>query len=209
MKLIILGAPGAGKGTQADNIAKKYDIPQISTGNILRGEIKKGSELGREVRDIIEAGRLVPEEIVIAMVRERLRDDDCKNGYILDGFPRNLAQAEALSEFAEIDLVLVIHVPDEKIIARMAGRRTCGSCGAAFHVTDNPPKVEGICDICGAELTIREDDREEIVRDRLSVYHEQTEPLIEYYTARGLVRIVEGQDRLEETSRLTMQAVGA
>ena len=207
MKLILLGAPGAGKGTQAENISREYHIPQISTGNILRGEVKAGTELGLRVKDILAAGQLVPEEIVIEMVKKRLAEPDCAKGYILDGFPRNIAQADALATFAQIDAVLVITVPDEKIVARMSGRRTCPTCGATFHVESNPPKKEGICDLCGAALTIRADDREEVVRDRLRVYHEQTEPLIAYYTERGLVRTVEGQDKLEDTTRLTMQAL--
>ena len=207
MKLILLGAPGAGKGTQAENISREYHIPQISTGNILRGEVKAGTELGLRVKDILAAGQLVPEEIVIEMVKKRLAEPDCANGYILDGFPRNIAQADALATFAQIDAVLVITVPDEKIVARMSGRRTCPTCGATFHVESNPPKKDGICDLCGAALTIRADDREEVVRDRLRVYHEQTEPLIAYYTERGLVRTVEGQDKLEDTTRLTMQAL--
>ena len=207
MKLILLGAPGAGKGTQAENISREYHIPQISTGNILRGEVKAGTELGLKVKDILASGQLVPEEIVIEMVKKRLAEPDCANGYILDGFPRNIAQADALATFAQIDAVLVITVPDEKIVARMSGRRTCPTCGATFHVESNPPKKEGICDLCGAALTIRADDREEVVRDRLRVYHEQTEPLIAYYTERGLVRTVEGQDKLEDTTRLTMQAL--
>lgn len=209
MKLILLGAPGAGKGTQADNISKKYNIPQISTGNILRAEVKKGSELGLKVKDILASGGLVPEEIVIAMVKERLKADDCANGYILDGFPRNIAQAEALDTFAKIDAVLLITVPDEKIVDRMSGRRTCPGCGATYHIVSNPPKAEGVCDACGAKLTIRADDREEVVRDRLRVYHEQTEPLIAYYGKKGLVREVVGQDKLEDTTRLTMQALEA
>ncbi len=209
MKLILLGAPGAGKGTQAENISRKYHIPQISTGNLLRGEVKKKSELGLKVRDILAAGQLVPEEIVIAMVKKRLAEPDCQGGYILDGFPRNIAQAQALETFADIDAVLVIKVPDEKIIARMSGRRTCPACGATYHVVSHPPKKEGICDSCGAALTIRADDRKEVVRDRLRVYHEQTEPLIAYYAQKGLLRTVEGQDRLEDTARLTMQALRA
>ncbi|MBQ1423164.1 MAG: adenylate kinase [Lachnospiraceae bacterium] len=209
MKLILLGAPGAGKGTQAENISREFHIPQISTGNILRAEVKKESELGLKVKDILAAGQLVPEEIVIAMVRERLKEPDCANGYILDGFPRNIAQADALAGFAQIDTVLVISVPDDVIVTRMAGRRTCPGCGATYHVVANPPKKEGICDVCGAELTIRADDREDVVRDRLRVYHEKTEPLIAYYTERGLVRTVDGQGSLEETTRLTMQALRA
>ena len=209
MKLILLGAPGAGKGTQAENISREFHIPQISTGNILRAEVKKESELGLKVKDILAAGQLVPEEIVIAMVRERLKEPDCADGYILDGFPRNIAQADALAAFAQIDTVLVISVPDDVIVTRMAGRRTCPGCGATYHVVANPPKKEGICDVCGAELTIRADDREDVVRDRLRVYHEKTEPLIAYYTERGLVRTVEGQGSLEETTRLTMQALRA
>ena len=161
------------------------------------------------MKDILAAGKLVPEEIVIAMVRKRLQEPDCANGYILDGFPRNIAQADALATFAKIDAVLVIMVPDEKIVARMAGRRTCPGCGATYHIESNPPKKEGICDSCGEKLTIRPDDREEVVRDRLRVYHEQTEPLIAYYTERGLVRTVDGQGPLEDVTRLTLQALRA
>ena len=173
MKLILLGAPGAGKGTQAENISREYHIPQISTGNILRGEVKAGTELGLRVKDILAAGQLVPEEIVIELVNKRMAETDCANGYILAGFPRNIAQAD----------------------------------GATGPGESNPPKKEGVCDLCGAALTIRADDREEVVRDRLRVYHEQTEPLIAYYTERGLVRTVAGQDKLEDTTRLTMQAL--
>lgn len=208
MKLILLGAPGAGKGTQAEVIRDRLGIPQISTGNIIREEIKKGSELGLKVKSVVESGNLVSDELVIALVQERLKADDCKNGYILDGFPRSIKQAEALSQFADIDTVLEIHVPDEKIIERMSGRRSCPACGATFHVLYNAPKVEGKCDTCGADLTIRRDDNPEVVRDRLKVYHDQTEPLIEFYKAQGKVKTVIGQEELADTTKLTIEALG-
>lgn len=208
MKLILLGAPGAGKGTQAEVIRDRLGIPQISTGNIIREEIKKGSELGLKVKSVVESGNLVSDELVIALVQERLKADDCKNGYILDGFPRSIKQAEALSQFADIDTVLEIHVPDEKIIERMSGRRSCPACGATFHVLYNAPKVEGKCDTCGADLTIRRDDNPEVVRDRLKVYHDQTEPLIAYYKEQGKVKTVIGQEELADTTKLTIEALG-
>jgi adenylate kinase len=208
MKLILLGAPGAGKGTQAEVIRDRLGIPQISTGNIIREEIKKGSELGLKVKSIVESGNLVSDELVIALVQERLKADDCKNGYILDGFPRSIKQAEALGQFADIDTVLEIQVPDEKIIERMSGRRSCPACGATFHVLYNAPKVEGKCDTCGADLTIRRDDNPEVVRDRLKVYHDQTEPLIDFYKAKGLLKSVDGQKGLVETTNLVMEALG-
>lgn len=208
MKLILLGAPGAGKGTQAEVISDRLSIPQISTGNIIREEIKKGSELGLKVKSVVESGALVSDELVIALVKERIKADDCKNGYILDGFPRSIKQAEALSEFTEIDAVLEIYVPDEKIIERMSGRRSCLTCGATYHVVYNPPKAEGKCDTCGAELTIRRDDNPEVVKDRLKVYHEQTEPLIKFYKAHGKVKTVVGQEELADTTKLTLAALG-
>lgn len=207
MKLILLGAPGAGKGTQAELICEKLGIPQVSTGNIIRSEIKSGTELGLRVKSIVESGALVPDSLVIELLKNRIAQDDCKNGFLLDGFPRTIPQAEALEGICAVDAVVEIHVPDTAIVNRMSGRRTCPTCGATFHVESNPPKKEGVCDLCGAALTIRADDREEVVRDRLRVYHEQTEPLIAYYTERGLVRTVEGQDKLEDTTRLTMQAL--
>jgi len=208
MKLILLGAPGAGKGTQADFIAKALNIPQISTGNILRAEVKAETPLGLQVKDIMAKGQLVPEEIVIAMVKNRLAQDDCANGYILDGFPRNTAQADALAEFASIDAVLLISVEDDSIVRRMAGRRTCPGCGATYHVTSNPPKKEGICDACGAELIVRPDDKEEVVRDRLRVYHAATEPLVEYYSKKGLVREVNGQGPVEDIRKKVFETLG-
>lgn len=208
MKLILLGAPGAGKGTQAENISREYHIPQISTGNILRGEVKAGTELGLRVKDILAAGQLVPEEIVIEMVKKRLAEPDCANGYILDGFPRNIAQADALATFAQIDAVLVITVPDEKIVARMSGRRTCPTCGATFHVTNKPPKKEGVCDVCGAALIVRPDDDPEVVRGRLKVYHEQTEPLIAFYRERGLLKTVDGQLPFADVAAAIYEALG-
>lgn len=208
MKLILLGAPGAGKGTQAEVIRDRLGIPQISTGNIIREEIKKGSELGLKVKSVVESGNLVSDELVIALVQERLKADDCKNGYILDGFPRSIKQAEALGQFADIDAVLELQVSDEKIIERMSGRRSCPACGATFHVLYNAPKEEGKCDTCGADLTIRRDDNPEVVRDRLKVYHDQTEPLIEYYNAKGMLKSVNGQGGLVETTKLTLEALG-
>ena len=209
MKLMFLGAPGAGKGTQAEIIADKYSIPTISTGAILREAMAAGTEMGVKAKSYCEAGKLVPDDVVIGIIKDRLAKDDCKGGFILDGFPRTVAQAEALDTFAKIDAVLLITVPDEKIVDRMSGRRTCPTCGATYHIVSNPPKADGICDACGAKLTIRADDREEVVRDRLRVYHEQTEPLIAYYGKKGLVREVVGQDKLEDTTRLTMQALEA
>ena len=208
MRMILLGAPGAGKGTQADVIREKFGIPQISTGNIIREEVKSGSELGKKVKSVIESGALVSDELVIDLVRKRLEADDCKNGFILDGFPRTIPQAEALKEISEIDVVLELHVPDEKIIKRMSGRRTCPSCGATYHVEYNRPKKEGICDVCGTALVVRADDSESVVSDRLRVFHEQTEPLIAFYKAENKVKTVEGQEEVADTTRLVLEALG-
>jgi len=208
MKLILLGAPGAGKGTQADVISARLNIPQISTGNIIRAEVKSGSELGQKVKSVIESGALVSDELVIELVRARLQADDCKNGFILDGFPRTIPQAEALESICSIDAVLEIFVPDDKIVARMSGRRTCPKCGATYHVAYHAPQKDGICDSCGSELTIRADDKEDVVRDRLSVYHKQTEPLVEYYKKQNKVKTVVGQEELADTTKLTLEALG-
>ena len=205
LRLILLGAPGAGKGTQADIISKNYGIPQISTGVILREEIAKGSELGNRVKSIIEAGNLVPDEDVVAIVRERLKNDDCKNGYILDGFPRTIPQAEALDKMlselgSKIDAVISIEVDDEDIIKRMSGRRVCKKCGASYHVEYNPSPADENCGNCGETLTIREDDDPAVVADRLKVYHEKTAPLKEFYKNQGKLRVGQGCEKLEDTT---------
>jgi len=209
MKLLFLGAPGAGKGTQADIIAKKLSIPTISTGNILRAAVKNRTPVGIRAAEYMDKGALVPDEVIIDIVRERLSEPDCAAGYILDGMPRTLPQAAALEEAGiELDAAVSIDVPDEVIVNRMGGRRTCPACGASFHVTANPPKAEGICDACGAELTIRKDDAPETVLQRLATYHEQTEPLIEFYTVRGKIRHVDGTAGLEDTTKAIVAALG-
>lgn len=193
MNLIFLGAPGAGKGTQAEVVAKKLGIPTISTGNIIREALSSGSEMGLKAKSYIEAGKLVPDEVVIGIIQDRLSKADCKNGFILDGFPRTIPQAEALDKMGiNIDRVVEIDVPDENVINRMSGRRVCKKCGASYHIENKPAKQDNICDLCGSELAIRKDDTPEIVLDRLSVYHEQTEPLKDYYAACGKLRTVEG-----------------
>jgi len=198
MKLILLGAPGAGKGTQAKKIVKEFAIPQISTGDILRRAVSDGTPLGKEAKKYMEAGRLVPDELVIGIMKERLHQDDCSNGFILDGFPRTVEQARALEGFTEIDAVLNIDVDFNSLVERITGRRSCPECGAVYHIKFNPPKVEGICDICGSRLVQREDDREETVRKRLEIYTEQTSPLIDYYAERGLLRTVDGNRSIDE-----------
>ena len=208
MKLILLGAPGAGKGTQAEVICKKYNIPTISTGNIIRAAIKNGTEMGLKAKACVDSGNLVSDDVVIGIIRERLSEDDCKNGFVLDGFPRTIPQAEALDAMGiEMDKVLSIEVSDEKILRRMSGRRVCLTCGATYHIEDKKPKVEGICDHCGEALVIRADDAPETVLDRLNVYHEQTEPLKAYYAKTGKLVTVEGQDELAETTRLVAEAL--
>ena len=208
MKLILLGAPGAGKGTQAENISKKYNIPSISTGDMIRAAIKSGSELGLEVKSYTDAGKLVPDSTVIAIIKERLAKDDCKNGFILDGFPRTIPQAEALDELGiEIDFALSIEVEDERIVQRMSGRRACPSCGMTYHIEYKPSKDNKTCDGCGAELTIRNDDKPETVLERLKIYHDQTEPLKKYYGDRAKLVIVEGQEELKDTTALTFKAI--
>ena len=197
MKIIMLGAPGAGKGTQAKMIAEKYTIPHISTGDIFRANIKEGTELGQQAKEYMDKGLLVPDELVVNLVVDRLTWEDAKNGYVLDGFPRTIPQAEALTKaLAEkgekVDFAIDIDVPDQNIIDRMGGRRACVSCGATYHIVNIPPKVEGICDKCGAKLILRDDDQPETVRKRLDVYHEQTQPLIDYYTAEGVLKEVDG-----------------
>ena len=201
MKIVMLGAPGAGKGTQAIKIADKYDIPHISTGDIFRANIKGGTELGQKAKSYIDKGELVPDEGTIGMLLDRIAQDDCKNGYVLDGFPRTIPQAESLTEALKsqgdrIDFALNIDVPDEAIIKRMSGRRACPKCGATYHIVYAAPKTENICDKCGTELIIRSDDKPETVKDRLNVYHQQTEPLIAYYKTAGVLREVDGTQEL-------------
>ena len=203
MKIIMLGAPGAGKGTQAKKIAAKYDIPHISTGDIFRANIKNGTELGNKAKTYMDQGLLVPDELVVDLVVDRVQQDDCKNGYVLDGFPRTIPQAEALdkalAEFGDkIDYAIDVNVPDENIVKRMGGRRACVGCGATYHLVYAPTKTEGICDVCGKELILRDDDKPETVQKRLNVYHEQTQPLIDYYTGQGVLKTVDGTKNLDE-----------
>ncbi|MCD7742674.1 MAG: adenylate kinase [Oscillospiraceae bacterium] len=201
MKLILLGAPGAGKGTQAEIFSKRLNIPTISTGNILRAAMKNGTPVGLQAREYVESGKLVPDAVVIGIVQERLAEPDCADGYILDGMPRTIPQAEALESCGiEIDCALSIEVSDDVIIERMSGRRTCPDCGASFHVRSNPPKQDGVCDLCGAALTIRADDAPETVRARLATYHQETEPLKAFYAARGKLKTVDNQPTIEVTT---------
>ena len=209
MKLILLGAPGAGKGTQADILSRKCNIPTISTGNILRAAMKNGTPIGLKAKEYVESGKLVPDDVIIGIVRERLSEDDCKNGYILDGMPRTIPQAQALEDVGiDIDVALSIEISDEEIVERMSGRRTCKDCSATFHVVSNPPKVEGKCDSCGGELIIRKDDAPETVKERLAVYHKETEPLIDFYSKRGKLKTVNNQQTVEETTNVVLQALG-
>ena len=208
MKLVILGAPGAGKGTQAGLLADRLGIPTISTGNLLRAAMQQGTDLGKQVQEAMDAGKLVSDELIIQLVKERLGQEDCKDGYLLDGFPRTLAQAKALSGFAKIDGALSIEVSDSEIEHRMEGRRICSKCQATYHVEDNPPKVEGICDKCGGQLVIRKDDTHDVVENRLHIYHEETEPVKEYYRQEGLLLAVRGQKKLADTTQLVFDALG-
>lgn len=208
MKLILLGAPGAGKGTQAEIISEKYNIPTISTGNIIRAALKNGTEMGLKAKSYIDAGNLVPDDVVIGIIKERLAEDDCKNGFILDGFPRTIPQAEALEKMGcDIDAALSIEVADEEIVKRMSGRRVCGQCGASYHTEFKKPAKEGVCNLCNGELVIRKDDEPETVMNRLSVYHEQTEPLKDFYKSKGKLLTVEGQDKVEDTTALVLKAL--
>ena len=208
MKLILLGAPGAGKGTQAEIISEKYAIPTISTGNIIRAALKNGTEMGIKAKSYIDAGELVPDEVVIGIIRERLNEKDCENGFILDGFPRTIPQAEALDTMGiAIDAALSIEVADSEIVKRMSGRRVCGKCGASYHTEFKKPTVEGVCDVCGDALVIRKDDEPETVLNRLNVYHEQTEPLKDYYKALDKLLLVEGQVELKDTTALVLKAL--
>ena len=203
MKIIMLGAPGAGKGTQAKMIADKYGVPHISTGDIFRANIKNGTELGMEAKKYMDQGLLVPDELTVGILLDRVAQDDCKNGYVLDGFPRTIPQAEVLdSELTKlgdhIDYAINVDVPDENIVKRMSGRRACLTCGATYHIEHVPPKKEGICDVCGSELVLRDDDKPETVKNRLNVYHEQTQPLIDFYTEKGVLKTVDGTVPMEE-----------
>ena len=209
MNLILMGAPGAGKGTQSEKISEKWGIPAIATGDILRAAIKAETELGKTAKSYIEAGKLVPDEVVIGLIKEKLASDSCKNGFILDGFPRSIPQAEALDAMGiQMDVVLSLEVADEKIVERMSGRRVC-HCGASYHVAYLPPKTEGICDKCGAELYIRDDDAEATVRKRLDTFHAQTEPLKDYYGAKGILVTVQGREEVEDTSAAVLEALAA
>ena len=209
MKLILLGAPGAGKGTQAETLSKKLGIPTISTGNMLREAIQNQTPIGLEAKRFMDNGQLVPDDVIIGIVEERVARDDCKIGYILDGVPRTIAQAEALERFGvAIDNVVSIEIEDSVIENRMSGRRVCSRCGASYHVTANPPKSEGVCDSCGGELVIRKDDRPETVRERLAVYHRLTEPLKDFYAQRGKLRCVQGDQPIDTVHREILSALG-
>lgn len=208
LNLILLGAPGAGKGTQAEIISERYGIPAISTGAMIREAIASGSELGMKVKSYTEKGDLVPDAVVIDIIKARMAQDDCKNGFILDGFPRTIPQAEELDKIASIDCALALEVPDEIIEGRMTGRRVCAKCGATFHVSTNPPKAEGVCDACGGELQLRKDDKPDVVKHRLEVYHEQTEPLKAYYEAQGKLKCMDGTKGIGETAELAVKALG-
>ena len=209
MKIILLGAPGAGKGTQAEVICEHLSIPAISTGNIIREALKSGTEMGKRAKSYMDSGKLVPDEVVIGIIQERLAKDDCRNGFILDGFPRTIPQAEALDAMGiVIDKVIDLEVPDEKIVQRMSGRRVCEKCGASYHLLYKKPAVEGVCDKCAGTLVQRKDDHPDTVKERLSVYHEQTEPLKDFYAQRGLLKPVENQPSVEETSRAILHALG-
>jgi len=203
MKIIMLGAPGAGKGTQAKKIAEKYQIPHVSTGDIFRSNIKEGTQLGRKAKEYMDQGALVPDELTIGMLMDRIQQEDCKNGYVLDGFPRTIPQAESLQKAItemeqQIDFAINVDVSDENIINRMSGRRACISCGATYHIVYNPSKVPGVCDVCGSELVLRDDDKPETVKKRLAVYHDQTRPLIDYYKEAGVLVNVDGTQDLNK-----------
>ena len=214
MKIIMLGAPGAGKGTQAKKIAEKYQIPHISTGDIFRFNIKEGTELGMKAKAFMDQGGLVPDELTIGMLMDRIQKDDCKNGYVLDGFPRTIPQAESLTNALnernqKIDYAVNVDVPDENIVNRMSGRRACLSCGATYHIVYKPSKVEGICDVCGDKLVLRDDDKPETVKKRLSVYHDQTQPLIDYYKEAGVLANVDGTQDMEKVFSDIVAVLGA
>ena len=213
MKIIMLGAPGAGKGTQAKKIAEKYGIPHISTGDIFRANIKNGTELGKKAKTYMDQGALVPDELVVDLVVDRVGQEDAKNGYVLDGFPRTIPQAEALDKALaaindKVDYAINVEVPDENIINRMSGRRACVDCGGTYHIKYNPTKVEGVCDACGGKLILRDDDKPETVKNRLNVYHEQTQPLIDYYSKQGIMKEVDGTLDMEEVFNAIVAILG-
>ena len=209
MKLIMLGAPGAGKGTQAAILSQRLAIPTISTGNILRAAVKNGTPVGLQAKSYMDAGKLVPDQVIIGIIAERLAEDDCAKGYILDGVPRTIAQAEALEAAGiRFDCVLDIEVSDDEIVSRMAGRRVCTDCGATYHVKAAPPKVDGVCDACGGKLVQRDDDKPETVQGRLTVYHAETEPLKDFYAQRGILKTVENKPTIEETTRAIELVLG-
>ena len=209
MRLILLGAPGAGKGTQAEILSKELNIPSISTGNILRAAMKNGTPVGLKAKSYVEAGQLVPDDVIIGIIEERLAQPDCSNGYILDGVPRTIPQARAMEESGiGIDWAVSIEIADEVIVERMSGRRTCKNCSQIFHIVNNPPKQEGICDFCGGELTIRKDDAPETVRTRLEVFHKETEPLKDFYAERGKLKTVDNQPSIEATTAAIREALG-
>lgn len=214
MKIIMLGAPGAGKGTQAKRIAEKYQIPHISTGDIFRANIKEGTELGKKAKTFMDQGLLVPDELTVELVADRIAKDDCENGFVLDGFPRTIPQAEALDATLtklgeKMDYAIDVDVPDENIVNRMSGRRACINCGATYHVTYAPTKQEGACDKCGSEVVLRDDDAPETVQKRLRVYHEQTQPLIDYYKGQGILKSVDGTLPMEDVFAGIVQILGA
>ncbi|CDF58867.1 adenylate kinase [Thermobrachium celere] len=214
MRIVLLGPPGAGKGTQAKLIVQKYNIPHISTGDIFRKNIKEMTHLGIKAKEYIDKGQLVPDELTVEIVKDRIKEDDCKNGFLLDGFPRTVAQADALNDVlnslgTKLDHVININVDENNLIVRLTGRRVCPKCGASFHVAFNPPKVEGICDYCGAEVVQRADDSEETVKNRLSVYYKQTQPLIDYYTKNGLIRNINGEQEINEVFKEICNVLGS
>ncbi len=213
MKIIMLGVPGAGKGTQAKMIAAKYGIPHISTGDIFRANIKNGTELGAKAKEYMDKGLLVPDELVVDLVIDRFKEPDCANGYVLDGFPRTIPQAEALDKALtaigeSVDYAINVEVPDENIVRRMGGRRACVGCGATYHIVYSPTKVEGKCDTCGGDLIIRDDDKPETVQNRLAVYHEQTQPLIDYYTKKGIIAEVDGTQDMNDVFAAIVKILG-
>ncbi len=212
MNIILLGPPGSGKGTQAKEIIEKHRIPQISTGDLLREAVKNQTELGKQAKEYMDAGKLVPDEVVVGMVKERLQKDDCKNGFILDGFPRTVPQAESLDQTLsevgkKIDKVVSIEVPDSEVVERLSGRRTCENCGTMYHVSFNPPKQEGVCDKCGGKLYQRDDDNENTIKNRLQVYHDQTAPLKDYYSPKGIVKEIEGVGDISKIKEAVLKAL--
>ncbi|MBZ4663311.1 MAG: adenylate kinase [Caloramator sp.] len=214
MKIVLLGPPGAGKGTQAKLIVQKYNIPHISTGDIFRKNIKEMTPLGIKAKEYIDKGQLVPDELTVEIVKDRIKEDDCKNGFLLDGFPRTVAQADALNDVladlgTKLDYVINIKVDENNLIERLSGRRVCPKCGASFHVVFNPPKVEGVCDYCGAEVVQRADDSEETVKNRLSVYNKQTQPLIDYYTKNGLIKNINGEQDINDVFEEICNVLGS